>query len=312
MSWFYEALMRAEGKPAGPDMAAVGTIDKDGDSFLGEIEALSAAAVGNGQVRAERYAKPTALEEIIPLPPRPGVNSAGFRLLTVAFREESRLVFHTDPLGIAAEQFRLLRRSLVQTFPRGATLMITSPGAGDGKTLTALNLCACLTDGGDSTLLVEVDLRRPSVHRALGCTVEPPGVEDALRGKETPEKTIHFIGDLGFHAAMVARIPKDPSHLLSGRGTKDLLAWARPRFRWIVFDTAPVMPNADVAELLPAVDAALLVIRVQATPKELARRAFDVLGKRLHGVVLNEANVSSTPYYRYLSDYYQPAANKGR
>jgi Mrp family chromosome partitioning ATPase len=168
-------------------------------------------------------------------------------------------------------------------------------------------LCACLADAGDATLLVEVDLRRPSMKKVFGCTIDPPGVEDALKGKVTPECATHFVDELGFYASMVAVVPRNPSHLLGGTGCKDLLAWARQRFRWIVFDTAPVMPNADVAELLPAVDAALLVVRAQRTPKELSRRAFDVLGKRLYGVVLNEATLSSAPYYRYLSDYCHPA-----
>lgn len=188
--------------------------------------------------------------------------------------------------------------------------MVTSPGAGDGKSLTAVNLCAALADSGDATLLVEVDLRRPSMHRVLGCNVEPTGIEDVLRGRTNTETAIRFVEELGFYVAMVSDIPRNPSYLLAGSACKEMIAWARQHFRWVVLDTAPVMPNADVAELLPAIDAALLVVRAQITPKELTRRAFDVLGKRLHGVVLNEATLSSTPYYRYLSDYSHPVQSK--
>lgn len=311
MSWFYEALMRAEGNLPQPEHTAVAIAEKDGDSFLGEIEALSAVSVSKPLQEIPATPSQTAACDSVAqlLVAEPSVSN-GFRHVHPLFREESRLVFHSAPAGMAAEQFRLLRRSLVQTFPKGGALMVTSPGAGDGKTLTTMNLCASLADAGESVLLTELDLRRPSAQRVLGCKLDAPGVEEALRGSEQPEKTACYIEGLGFHAALVSEIPGDPSHLLGGNALRNFLTWARGRFRWVVFDTAPVFPNADVAELLPAVDAVLLVVRAQFTPRELLRRSCDVLGKRLHGVILNEATISSTPYYRYLSDYYHPGASK--
>jgi Mrp family chromosome partitioning ATPase len=71
-----------------------------------------------------------------------------------------------------------------------------------------------------------------------------------------------------------------------------------------VLDAPPVLPAADVPELLPFADAALLVIRAQTTPRELAKRAIEMLGKQLRGVVFNEVTVDSNPHYRYLSQYY--------
>jgi Mrp family chromosome partitioning ATPase len=308
MSWFYEALTRAEAKSPRPDKSTVGTLEKDGDSFLNQIESFSGAGSPSTSVHLE--AEPgAAMQQMIP-PAESSPSFKGFRRLNVVLREEARLVFYSEPMSMAAEQFRFLRRSLVQAYPKGGTLLITSPGAGDGKTLTAINLCAALADGGDPTLLVELDLRRPSAHRVFGCKGEDYGIEDALMGKVTPEKTVHYLDPLRFFAAIVSRIPKEPSRLLTGPGIHNLLAWARPRFRWVLFDTAPVMPNADVTELLPAVDAALLIVRAQCTPKELSRRAVDVLGKRLQGVILNEATIHSAPYYRYLDGYYQAGASK--
>ncbi len=309
MSWFYEALMRAEGKAGEPDKSAVSSV-QEGDSFLQEIEAISSVAAGNIPCLTDRdYGAERLITEEVPGIVSKVTAERVFRHLKVSFREESRLIFHTDPLGMAAEQFRILRRSLAPAFPTGAALVITSPAPGDGKTLTAINLCACLADTGDETLLLEADLRRPSARNVLSCAVDAPGVEDALRGTATAEEATLFVENLGFHAMLVAKVPKNPSHLLTGAGIQKILAYARPRFRWVVLDTAPVMPNADVAELLTVVDAALLVIRAQNTPKELSRRALELLGKRLHGVVLNEATIHSTPYYRYLSNYYQPVAS---
>lgn len=308
MSWFYEALTRAEAKSPRPDKSTVGTLEKDGDSFLNQIESFSHAGGPTASIRLEAESDAAVQQMIPPVESRP--NSDGFRRLGVAMREEARLVFYSDPMSMAAEQFRFLRRSLVQTYPQGATLLITSPGAGDGKTLTAINLCAALADGGDPTLLVELDLRRPSVQRVFGCKIEDYGIQDVLIGRIGPEKSVYYLDPLRFYAAMVSRIPQEPSRLLTGPGIHNFLAWARPRFRWVLFDTAPVMPNADVTELLPAVDAALLIVRAQCTPKELSRRAVDVLGKRLQGVILNEATIHSAPYYRYLDGYYQAGASK--
>jgi Mrp family chromosome partitioning ATPase len=308
MSWFYEALTRAEANSPHPDKSTVGTLEKDGDSFLNQIESFSQTATPTASIQPEGESD-AAIRQMIP-PAEPSPNSNGFRHLSVALREEARLVFCSDPMSMAAEQFRFLRRSLVQGYPQGARLLITSPGAGDGKTLTAINLCAALADGGDPTLLVELDLRRPSAHRVFGCKTEDHGIEDALIGRVSPEKTVHYLDPLGFYAAIVSKIPKEPSRLLTGPGIHNLLAWARPRFRWVLFDTAPVMPNADVTELLPRVDAALLIVRAQCTPKELSRRAVDVLGKRLQGVIFNEATIHSAPYYRYLDGYYQAGASK--
>jgi capsular exopolysaccharide synthesis family protein len=231
----------------------------------------------------------------------------GFRHFTPLIREESRLVCHTDPYGLTAEQFRLLRRTLSQDSATGAVLMITSPGVGDGKTVTSLNLCTCLADSGDSTLLVEADLRRPTVRTILACAVGPPGIEDALSGKVEPSKAIHLIEKLSFHAATVAKIPDDPSRLLYGAMIRQFLAWARQHFRWVVLDAAPVLPAADVSELLSLTDGVLLVIRAQSTPREQSKRAIEVVGKHLYGVILNEVTIDFSSYYRYLRKYYREA-----
>jgi len=268
-------------------------------------EVLSATAVTTEEPPVPSPEPPS---EVVPsttfVPSEAAESANGFRHLTLPYREESRLVFHTDPHGLAAEQFRLLRRTLSQEFTNGAVLMITSPGVGDGKTLTCLNLCACLADSGDSTLLVEADIRRPTARKTLGCPIEPPGFEDVLQGKVEPAQAIHWIEDLSFHAAMVAKTPSDPSHLVNGEEMKQFLSWARERFRWVVLDTGPVLPSADVSDLLPLAEVVLLVIRAQSTPRELSKRALEMLGKRLHGVILNEATIDSNPYYRYLSNYY--------
>ncbi|GAC1662295.1 MAG: CpsD/CapB family tyrosine-protein kinase [Candidatus Acidiferrum sp.] len=236
--------------------------------------------------------------------PSPDGELNGFRILTPVIGEDSRLVLHTDPNGLVAEQFRLLRRNLNQEFPNGATLMITSPGMGDGKTLTSLNFCTCLAETGDSTLLVEVDIRRPAVAQTLGCIAEQPGIEDALTAKVDPGAPIRLVKGLKFHAAIVANVPNDPSRLMNGDAVKEFITWARQHFRWVVLDSPPVLPVADVSALLPFTDGVLLIVRAQQTPQELSKKAIEILGKRLHGVIFNEVTSDTNSYYRYLDHYY--------
>ena len=181
----------------------------------------------------------------------------------------------------------------------------------DGKTLTSINLSACLADSGRPTLLLEGDIRQPAVEKVLGTLSEAPGIEEAFGGDVDPAQTVHFIEDLALHASMVIHPPADPSRVVSGVGTKQYLSWARERFHWIVIDSPPVLPAVDVAHLATLADAVLLVVRAQRTPRDLLTRAFEMLGDRLSGVVLNEATVESNPYYRYLSDYrHEPGSSR--
>jgi len=204
-------------------------------------------------------------------PSRKAESVDGFRHVRWLKTEESRLVFQTDPEGMATEQFRLLRRTVKEEFDGGAVLLITSPGKGDGKTLTAFNLSTCLANAGDPTLLVEADFRRPTVRQLIGCGIDAPGLEDALAGGVEPAEAVRWIKELNLHAAMIAKTPDHPSLLPTGVGIKRFLAWARSHFFWVVLDAAPVLPVADVPELLGVADAALLVIRAQITPRERSK-----------------------------------------
>ena len=175
-------------------------------------------------------------------------------------------MFHTDPNGLAAEQFRLLRRTLNQEFGGGGVLMTTSPGVGDGKTLISLNLSTCLADSGDSTLFVEADLRRPTARKLLGGTVEPPGIEDALAGNVEPGQAIHLIKELSLHTARSRRSPMILLTFLTGPELSGSWRGHGSIFAGLCLTQPLCFQPADVAELLPFVDAVLLVVRAQSTP----------------------------------------------
>jgi capsular exopolysaccharide synthesis family protein len=332
MSWFYEALQRAQRESTQPRSGNRTDLDGiDSDSFLVEMNDLASFSLDGSSAVAEAPAQasgatatatatkvaepalqiPIAPPAHIPAHSEESATAAAasparkqYRPLELPTKKNSRLIFQTDRHSLAAEQFRVLRRKLSQDFPNGGVLIVTSPTEGDGKTLTSINLCSCFAEVGDSTLLIEADLRRPTIGKILSRPSGAPGVEDVLAGDAHPSEAIYSVEGLRFCAAMFEHIPGDPSKLINGRVFRELLAWSRRNFRWIVLDSSPVLPAADVVDLMPQADGVLLVIRAESTPREVSKRSFDVLGKRLHGVIMNGASVDSNPHYRYLSKYY--------
>ncbi len=232
-----------------------------------------------------------------------GASSSGFRSITTKLGRNSLLVFATQPSGLAAEQYRQLRRNLAEHFPEGGTLLVTSPAQAEGKTMNAMNLAWCLAETGQPTLLVEGDLRRPTVAEVLGCTIAQ-GIEAALRGEVDPKAAVSAVDQLSLHVAAVAKPPKDPGNVIKGAGTQKFMDWARGQFRWIVVDAPPVLPAADAMELCPLADAVLLVVRARVTPRELLEKSYQLLGNRLRGIIFNEASLCWDSYHRYLTDYY--------
>lgn len=318
MSWFYDALKEAakKGQLAGMVPPPRASAD-EGQLLLETLQAVSPIAGKPCQAAPSIAASATRTEmpepDREPRSPTLKKQSAshswnnGFRHITPALREEARLVLRSNPHGLAAEQFRFLRQRLNQEFKDGGVLMVTSAGKSDGKTLTSINLCSSFSDSGQSTLLVELDIHRPSIARTLNCNIEGAGVESAFCGKASPEEVVHALDNLWFHAAMVRKAPLDPAPRLSREKVDHFLAWARQRFHWIVLDAPPAVLVADVVEVLPVTDAALLVVRAQNTPRALLKPALQILGSHLRGVVFNEASTHSAPQYKYLDSYNGPA-----
>ena len=233
------------------------------------------------------------------------ISSNGFRRLDLKPSPNSRVVFQSDQLGIATEQYRLLRKSLTDQFPEGGVVIVTSPTKGDGKTVNAVNLAWCLAETGAPTLLLEADLRQPNVGQMLGFRPHL-GVEAVMAGETRPESVVAVTSNNGFqlHVAAVSKPQRDPIRLLKNPATENFLEWARSRFCWVLLDCPPIVPAVDVMELTRLSDAVLLVVRVRSTPVDLVRKSFQMLGDRVKGVVLNEATLCQDSYYHYLSSYH--------
>jgi capsular exopolysaccharide synthesis family protein len=219
------------------------------------------------------------------------------RVLTLEPGQRSRLVFLTDPVGLAAEQYKILRRRLINLRPQGGVLLITSPGPGEGKTLTSVNLSWALADAGQRTCLVDLDFRAPGVSHALGCSTGEEGVEDVLNGRRKLHQAVCQIADTRMHVLRVCNRMDSAGKLLSPSVIVPMLAELRSIFYWVILDFAPVIPMADVGEVLAHVDGAVLVIRSGKTSRKLVSPSLEILGSKLCGVILNDSPIQGSAYY---------------
>jgi capsular exopolysaccharide synthesis family protein len=212
----------------------------------------------------------------------------------VAVRLHPVLVAGLAPKSLAAEQYRGLRTRLAHA--EGATafrsVMVTSPQKGEGKSVTSANLALTMAQELHlKVILVEADLRKPTLRRLFGLS-EGPGLADYLAGAVELAEVMKFLPDHNLAVIPAGAAPPNPAELLGSIAMRRMLDQLRTRFDRVILDTPPVLPLADVAVLAPLVDGALLVVRAGVTPKpaiENALRAFD--SSRLIGVVLNEAGV---------------------
>lgn len=218
------------------------------------------------------------------------------------------LVTATRPGSREAEEYRKLKSAIVALTRQKEffnTLMVTSALGGEGKSITALNLAVTLAQEYDHTvLLVDADLRRPSLHGYLGIEAGI-GIADCLTdGIDIGEALIKTgIGKLSFLQA--GKGLESPAEMLSSQKMRELFREMKHRYpdRFIVIDTPPVLPVAETRSLGALVDGVVFVVKESgATPDEIkdACAAFD-RGKLL-GVVYNNAELAAGAHYRYY-DY---------
>jgi len=219
----------------------------------------------------------------------------------------------SDPTSVVSEAYRSLRSSLqfASYDDPIRTILITSPGATEGKTSTVVNLGVMLAMNGQSAVLVSSDLRRPrlcqffSLSEAPGLTsvaVQDVSLEDALQKIEE----IPLLGVLGS-----GPIPPNPAELLSSKKMADIMGSLRDRFQFVVLDSPPLLPVTDPALMARLADATLLVVNAGQTKKAQIKRAYEHLvqadAKQL-GLVLNEVRKDAGYGYGYRTYGYESSS----
>jgi len=255
---------------------------------------------------------------MIPLGSKSGNHGpTGKRLeLTASSREVVETVTQVRPQSQMAESYRALRTSLLLS-NLGAppkVIMVTSARPQEGKTTTSINTAIVLAQKGVRVLLVDGDLRRPSVHKTLGMGPRS-GLSNVLTGSATIQQTITTSPILPNLFIMPAGTPPpNPAELLASSNMRDVIAELRQQFDHIVIDTPPTLSVTDAVVLSPRADATILVIRSGHTTKQALRRSRDILmqvNAHVAGVLLNAVDLTSPDYYYYYeyqgkySHYYQ-------
>ena len=221
---------------------------------------------------------------------------------------DKRLVTLTAPLSFAAEQYQGLRMTVEQLKRlRDVRLIaVTSPSAGDGKTLTSINLAGVLSRGSDArVLLIDADLRRPEIATRLGITMtDTRGLVDAVSDKSISlDDVTHRID--GFNLSVIpAGISRVPIHeILRSPRLEELLHGAREQYDFVIVDTPPLLPVFDAAVVAKFVDGLLVVVAANQTPRKLLGEALTHLDpSKVLGLVFNRDTQPLFGYYN--SSYY--------
>jgi capsular exopolysaccharide synthesis family protein len=288
-------------EPAGPSSPRVG-LDLTLGALAGLLAGLGAAVL--------RHALNTSLaspEDLEQLTGAPVLAVVGFDRR--AAREP--VSFRDEPHGARAEAFRQLRTNLqfVNVDHRPRVIAVTSSLPGEGKTSTALNLAAALAEAGNAVMLVEADLRRPTLAGALGL-VPDVGLTTVLIGQASLEEVTQSAGD-NLSVITSGPIPPNPSELLASGQTQAVLKDLAQQADFTIIDSAPLLPVADGAEVAALADATLLVARWGRTSRHHIAQAVETLARvnqRPVGTVLNMAKARGPDSYLYTQDYaYRPA-----
>jgi succinoglycan biosynthesis transport protein ExoP len=226
------------------------------------------------------------------------------RLVIATSNEAVELVTQVRPQSQMAESYRALRTSLLLS-NLGAppkVIMVTSALPQEGKTTTSINCAIVLAQKGVRVLLIDADLRRPSIHKTLGMAPHR-GLSNVLTGSTTLEQAITHTSILPNLDVLTAGTPPpNPAELLASSEMRDVLAQLRMQYDHIVIDTPPSLSVTDSVVLSPRADAVMLVIRSGQTTKQALRRSRDLLAQvnaKVVGVLLNAVDLSSPDYYYY-------------
>jgi len=228
--------------------------------------------------------------------------AASKRLMLASSNEAVELITHVRPQSQMAESYRALRTSLLLSH-LGAppkVIMVTSALPQEGKSTTSINCAVVLAQKGVRVLLIDCDLRRPSIHKTLGMGPRS-GLSNVLTGSITLKQAITVAPTLpNLDVLPAGTPPPNPAELLASTNMRDVLAELRDKYDHIVLDTPPTLSVTDAVVLSPRADAIVLVIRSGSTTKQALRRSRDILmqvNARVSGVLLNAVDLSSPDYY---------------
>jgi succinoglycan biosynthesis transport protein ExoP len=206
-----------------------------------------------------------------------------------------------------SEAFRTLRTNILfSSAEQGSrSLMITSTGPSEGKTLVAGNLAISLAETGLKVLLIDADMRRPKQHEVFGFSSEP-GLSDMLVGHAKASESVRKTAVAGLWILPSGKIPPNPAELLGSNRFDDFLRSLKDHFDWVLIDTPPVMAVADASVVAHKATGVVFVIGAEMVSRQAAATALEQLDNahaKLIGAILNRVDLDRHSYY--YSQYYR-------
>lgn len=276
-------------------------------------------------MRLQVAAPPTAPSQpSAPAAPYASANGAARRIspptrrpASITGEVEDHMVSLVSPAGPEAEQYRALRHVVEQRHKTQelTIIAISSPGIGDGKTTTAVNLAGALAQAADaSVLLVEADLRRPSVGHVLGFNGSRTlGLVDAILDPSlTLSQIVQPRPPFNLSVVLAGQVPPSPYEVLKSPRLGALLDEARRQYDFIVMDTPPLALVQDCRVVARWVDGVLVVVAAHQTPRALLETALDVVDPtKLIGIVFNGFdNLGNRGHGRHYARYYPSSVGR--
>lgn len=229
---------------------------------------------------------------------------------------DDHLVSLLTPTSFEAEQYLQLHYLIenLHKTDKLTVVAVSSATPGDGKTITSINLAATLARSPEArVLLVETDIRRPSVagYLGLGNSIGPGLVGLIQNPVLSLEKVVRRYSRFNFSVLPAGRPPTMPYELLKSPRLEQLLAEARQRYDRVVLDMPPAIPIPDCRILAKLADGMFLVVAAHKTPRKLLEETLNAMDHaKVLGIVFNNDNRPlGGYYYKYYSSYYSPSAN---
>jgi capsular exopolysaccharide synthesis family protein len=299
MSYIFEALQRAEAERSG------GSVSKNADSVAELLQKVE-QEIESKLVLSEP--PPAARSES-----QPAGSFASARVLVPSLAADSRLVCLTDQGGLAAEKFRVLGLKLrhLREQRKLKRIVVTGTAPEEGKSLVAANLALNQSRSKVlKTLLIDGDLRRPTVASRFGFDRSLPGLSECLRGERDLSEVVYKLNGSGLWFLPAGRAPENPLDLMQSGRVPELLDRLAGFFDWVIVDTPPVVPVADTAFWMKLADGVLVVIRESVSEKKVVERALNSFDRAtLLGVVVN--SYSGGEHKDYYSRYSNMSVGNG-
>lgn len=215
-------------------------------------------------------------------------------------------IIEKKPKSIVAESYRTLRTNIqYSSFDEEyRTIVVTSAELGEGKTTTAGNLALALAQGENTVLLIDADMRKPSVHKTFKISNQS-GLTDILVNKKKLED-ITYKHNKNLAVITSGKIPPNPAEMLASKAMEAFLKEMREHFDYIILDAPPLQAVTDAQILSTKADGVLLVVRSEKTKKEHVVNSVNAIKKvkgKVIGIVLNGVDNSRNKYYQYYEQH---------